>query len=93
MAFVDRENITKFSGRHIGWFHDGYVRDDTGEAVGFTENAFGGPELPPTRPISIEAEPKTAPIPPLTRIWPAPPIFGKRWSPRPLNQFFKGALL
>ena len=43
LAFLDHENIVSYSGKHLGWFHDGYVRDEQGDAVAFTEGAHGGP--------------------------------------------------
>ena len=73
LAFLDDKSIVSYSGKHLGWFHDGYVRDEHGDAVGFSEGARGGPITP------IPA------IPPIPLI---PPIFSFSWSSRTLEEFF-----
>ena len=35
-------NIYGFNGNHIGWFEDGIVRDEDGDAVGFQKGAVSG---------------------------------------------------
>tara|TARA_Y100001935_G_scaffold250821_1_gene251601 strand:- start:582 stop:1010 length:429 start_codon:yes stop_codon:yes gene_type:complete len=35
-------NIYGFNGNHLGWFEDGIVRDDDGDAVGFQKGAVSG---------------------------------------------------
>ena len=88
LAFLDGENIVSYSGRHFGWFRDGYIRDEHGDAVGFTEGARGGPitpipAIPPIPPI-----PSIPPIPTIPPILPIPPIFSFSWSSRTLDEFF-----
>jgi len=88
LAFLDNKNIVSYSGKHLGWFHDGYIRDERGDAVGFTEGARGGPitpipAIPPIPPI-----PAIPPIPPISPIPPIPPIFSLSWSSRTLEEFF-----
>lgn len=45
-AFIDDEKVCSYEGQHLGSFHDGYLRDLPGDAVGFLEEAKGGPSLP-----------------------------------------------
>lgn len=85
LAFLDGENIVSYSGKHLGWFRDGYVRDQRGDAVGFSEGARGGPITPvPAIPpiLPIPAIPPILPIPPIP---PIPPIFSLSWSSRTLE--------
>ena len=35
-------NIYGFNGNHLGWFEDGIVRDEDGDAVGFQKGAVSG---------------------------------------------------
>ena len=35
-------NIYGFNGNHLGWFEDGIVRNEDGDAVGFQEGAVSG---------------------------------------------------
>jgi len=79
-AFLDGEDILSYSGKHLGWFAEGYIRDHDGNAVGFAEGAQGGPllpirGLPPVAPIrGIE------PIRPIRPIPPIKPIFTFQWG-------------
>lgn len=75
LAFLDDKNIVSYSGKRLGWFQDGYVRDEHGDAVDFTEVARGGP-------ITLVST-----IPPIS---PIPPISSLSWSLRTLEQFFTG---
>ncbi len=43
---ISDESIYSFSGHHLGWFLDGWVRDHNGNCVFFTQNAIGGPANP-----------------------------------------------
>jgi hypothetical protein len=45
-AYIDEQSIYSFSGDHLGWFEDGWVRDHQGCAVFFTQEAKGGPRKP-----------------------------------------------
>ena len=46
VAFLSPEsnyyNIYGFNGNHLGWFEDGIVRDEGGDAVGFQKGAVSG---------------------------------------------------
>jgi hypothetical protein len=46
VAYLDGEAVYSFSGEHIGWFEEGWVRDTKGKCVFFTESASGGPVKP-----------------------------------------------
>lgn len=51
VAYVDKDSVYSYSGAHLGRFVDGWVRDNGGRCVFFTENARGRPLLrPSTRP-------------------------------------------
>lgn len=85
VALLDGENIVSYSGKHLGWFHDGFVRDANGDAVGFTEGAHGGPITP------IPAIPPIPPIPAIPlipSIPPIPPSFHLAGRSRSLEQLF-----
>ena len=45
-AFIDEGKVCSYEGQHLGSFHDGYLRDLPGDAVGFLEEAKGIPSLP-----------------------------------------------
>lgn len=46
VAWISDESIYGYSGRHFGWFIDGWVRDSRGQLVMFTTESIGGPARP-----------------------------------------------
>ena len=90
VAFLEGENIVSYPGKHLGWFHDGFVRDANGDAIGFTERAHRGPITPIPAILPIPPIPAITPIPPILPISPIPPNFSFIWSSRSLEQLFAG---
>ena len=46
VAWIADESIYAYSGVHLGWFVDGWIRDLHGHAVFFTPDCGGGPARP-----------------------------------------------
>ncbi len=46
VAYFFGEKIYEFRGRHLGSISNGWIRDNKGSCVFFTENAIGGPKRP-----------------------------------------------
>ena len=44
IGYIFEDSIFNFSGRHLGFFRDGWVRDNNGKCVLFIKNAKNGPE-------------------------------------------------
>ncbi|MDP2721159.1 MAG: hypothetical protein Q8O72_00260 [Bacteroidales bacterium] len=40
VAYLDKENIYGFNGKHLGWFEDGIVWNHNGEKNGFTKKSL-----------------------------------------------------
>ncbi len=54
VAYLDGDSLFSFSGVHLGWFEDHWVRDHTGNCVFFTDDTSGGGPVRPspgTRPL------------------------------------------
>jgi hypothetical protein len=45
-AYLSGNSVYSFSGIHLGWFEDGWIRDTNGDCVFFTDKAKGGPMKP-----------------------------------------------
>jgi len=74
-------HIYGFNGRHLGWFDEGIVRDNRGEAVGAEKSAH---------PKRTRAEPEKSakrekPVASLRGFAPIKPVFSKKWSKTSLN--------
>jgi hypothetical protein len=46
VGHIHEDSIYDYSGKHLGWFIDGWVRDHAGRCVFFTDEATGGPVIP-----------------------------------------------
>ena len=46
VAWISDESVYAYSGKHLGFLQDGWIRDHDGDAVFFTDNATGGPARP-----------------------------------------------
>lgn len=42
-GFLSQDSLYVYSGRHLGWLIDGWVRDPAGDDVYFTNDASGVP--------------------------------------------------
>lgn len=73
-AFINDEAVFSYQGKHLGWLNRGFFRDQSGDAVGFVENATGQPLLPTTAIPPIPAIPSMPPLPPM------PPLPSPNWS-------------
>ena len=90
LAFVDGDDIVRYTGKHIGWYCDGWMRDTSGYAIGFIRSARDGLEMPQLKEPPVTPSSKCPPIPPVARLWPRPPAFVEKWSVRILSQFLRG---
>ena len=46
VAWISEDSIYAYSGKHLGFFQDGWIRDHHGKAVFFIHGAKGGPAKP-----------------------------------------------
>ncbi|MFW9873464.1 MAG: 4-fold beta flower protein [Candidatus Thorarchaeota archaeon] len=44
IAYIDDISIYNYEGKHLGFFRNGWIRDNAGKCVLFTKAAIGGPE-------------------------------------------------
>lgn len=49
VAYLDRDAVYGFNGKHLGWFDNGWMRDLNGGCVFFTENATGSGPVKPVK--------------------------------------------
>ena len=89
-AFVTDGSICSYEGQRLGGFGDGYLRDPSGDAVGYISGAQGGPALPEIQ--AEEAQPELQEQP--ERPAPASPASEKpgtdQWSELAFNTLLRG---
>lgn len=88
VGYIVDGSVYSYSGRHLGTFRAGWLRDHAGACVFFTDEAAAGLELPEKRvkPPKLLKKPK----PPKGRREPAPPWAedGTEWSELSGETFF-----
>ena len=76
IAYLYGQHVYLFSGQHLGWFKKGWVNDNQGYRVYFTQRAVGGPLRPTKRakpfkqikqPVPDKQEREPLPLEPLAK--------------------------
>ena len=87
VAFLENDGsdmcVFGFNGNFLGWYEEGIVRDEKGNAVG----ARNGATNMITNIEPIKSIQEISPIRPITPITPIKPIFSNSWSSESLTEF------
>tara|TARA_R110002033_G_scaffold33618_1_gene71056 strand:- start:1290 stop:1724 length:435 start_codon:yes stop_codon:yes gene_type:complete len=87
VAFLENDGsdmcVFGFNGNFLGWYENGIVRDENGNAVG----ARNGATNMITNIEPIKSIQEISPIRPITPITPIKPIFSNSWSSESLTEF------
>lgn len=63
VAYLYADAVYSYSGKHLGWFEKGWIRDKKGYCVFFTENSTGsGPVKPVKQICSVKSVKSIKPI-------------------------------
>lgn len=89
VAFINGNSIYDYSGRHIGWFKYGWVRENAGRYVYFTEKAKGGLSRPPKDRKPAKVTKQTPPVKNIMQSKPSKADIPPAWSATNGDQFFK----
>lgn len=89
VAYFNNESIYSFSGRHLGRYKNGWIRDNNGQCVFFTENATGGPLKPMKMMKPLKSLKQMKPLKGLKEMRPMKPMDSLWWSELSGEQFFK----
>jgi hypothetical protein len=88
VAYLDRGSVYSYSGSHMGWFVDGWVRDDSGHCVFFTQTARGGPVKPVKAVKPVKGVKSVKPVKGVKQVRPVKPVNSLSWSDQSGPQFF-----
>ncbi len=90
-AYIEGGSIYAFRGKHLGTLRRGWVRDNDGHCVFFTENAIraGAPPRPTMRAEPTKNEKKPAPLKGLKQGKPATRARRSTWSQLSGADFFE----
>lgn len=93
LGYLEGDSVWGFDGRHLGWWHRGWVLDHHGAAVLFTDLADGsGLQRPSKQMRPAKGIKGMTPQPATKRVKPLPFLDGDRWSSRSGSHFFSSML-
>jgi hypothetical protein len=79
VAYFSGEDIYGFNGRHLGWFFNGAIFDQTGNAVCATKDVFSGlTQLEPLKSLK-----QLKPLKSLRELAPLKPLFSSSFGRTP----------
>lgn len=88
VAWLSDDSIYNYSGKYLGWFQDGWVRDRNGHAVFYTAEATGGPAKPARQARPARGARAVRPARAAREPRPAKPARTTSWSPLSDESFF-----
>lgn len=88
VAYIHDDDVYGFNGKHLGWFVDGIIWDNEGNAVGFIEGAVNMvTSIEPIKGIK-----SIKPMKSMREMAPMKPVFSNRWSSLPFSIFLANGI-
>lgn len=88
VGYISGESIYGYSGKHLGRFENGLIRDNNGNVALFSQECSGGPIKPIKQIKPIKGIKQIRPIKGIKQIKPIKPISTLGWSAFSGEQFF-----
>lgn len=88
VAYLHGNSVYSFRGQHLGWFSDGWIRDERGACVLFSGAASGGPLRPLKQLKPLKGLRQLMPLKGLRQLAPLRPLNSLGWSQILGTQFF-----
>lgn len=89
LAYIHGNSIYSYSGNHLGWFENGWIKDSNGYFFLFSEHATGGPLKPLKKLKPLKGLKQLKPLKSLKQLKPIKPITNLNWSSRTFDNFFR----
>jgi hypothetical protein len=88
VAYLVNESVYSFSGNHLGFFSNGWIRDHDGDAVFFSENSIGGLMKPLKKLKPLKSLKELIPLKGLRELRPLKPLDSFLWSSLSVEELF-----
>jgi len=88
IAYFSGKSVYNYSGRHLGWVENGWIKDSRGNCFLFSENATGGPLQPLKKLKPLKGLKKLKPLKGLKQLKPLKPLSTLNWSLHTVDDFF-----
>ena len=90
LGYIHDGSVWNYFGRYLGRFSNNWVIDKEGYYLFFTENAIGGLPRPLRRLAPIKTIKEIRPLKSIRQIPPIPPLPKRNWSDIDMDTFFRG---
>ncbi len=87
VAYIYGNSVYSLSGRHLGWFGNGWIRDHVGACVMFCTGVTGGPARPAHQAKPAKGARQALPGKGARQAKPAMPAKQSSWSHTPATTF------
>jgi hypothetical protein len=89
VAYLSNDSIYSYSGKHLGRFGKGWIRDNRGKCVFFTPEASGsGPVKPIRGVLPVKGVKGVRPVKSVKQTRPSKPVDSLSWSALSSDAFF-----
>jgi hypothetical protein len=88
VGYLHGGSVWNYSGKHLGRFDKGWLRDNNGDAALFTDDAFGGPLKPLKQLKPLKDLKQLLPMTGLRELTPLKPLNSLEWSKLSGEHFF-----
>lgn len=89
VAYISGDSIYGYSGKHLGFFQNGWVRDHSGNCVFFTEISRGSGPVKPVKSVRpVKSVKSVRPVKGVREVKPVKSVRLLSWSDLSGRQFF-----
>jgi len=89
VAYFEGDCVYSYSGRHLGWRHEGWIIDHDGNYYLFSEQAEGGQVKPATQRTPTKGPMERLPEKQIRQFEPMRPPTSSKWSRLSAKEFFE----
>lgn len=87
VAWISGTSVYSFSGTHLGFYENGWIYDNNGYCVYYTQKASGGPVKPVKNVNPVRSVTKVKPVKSVKSVPPVRPVKKLSWSSNSENFF------
>ncbi|WP_182103770.1 4-fold beta flower protein [Niallia taxi] len=88
VAYLYDVSVYSYSGKHLGRYENGWIRDNKGRCALFTSEASGGPVKPVKKVKPIKSVKQVKPVKSVKSVKPVKPVSSLSWSDLSSENFF-----
>jgi len=88
-GFIEKDSVFSYSGKHLGCIKEGWIVDQQGRRVFFTEDASGGPSRPVKQVTPVKSVKAVKPVKGTREMRPTTPTLTMSWSDFSSKSFFE----